>query len=192
MDERLERLINRHLDGELTDAEQVELDRLLLRDPEGREDLEAYRRIDAWSREALADALAVGSNGQTATIHRDRAGRAHTIRLRWLSWTVVAAAAVLAFAVLFPPMTRTPPGPGPTMHNGRGLVRPAGAMPVDFTLAPDQIDFPARPASMGMSTERARYRAVDVLGIYDPQKQEVLLLGWDREKDSAKMVSYEY
>jgi anti-sigma factor RsiW len=192
MDERLERLINRRLDGELTDAEQVELDRWLLRDPAARQCLGEYERIDAWSKEALAEVLTPGTGRQSVSTSHGRDVRRHASSLRWLSWTVVAAAAVLAFAVLVPPATTPVPNAGSPAVHGPGLARPVSAMPVDFTLAPDQMAFPARPASMGIPTERMRYRAVDVLGIYDPQKQEILLLEWDRKKAAAKRVSYEY
>lgn len=44
-DEQLERMITRRLDGELDDAESLELDRRLLRDPDSRRLLEQYEAI---------------------------------------------------------------------------------------------------------------------------------------------------
>ena len=46
-DERTERLITRKLDGELTEAESLELDKALVRSPEARSLLEDYERTDA-------------------------------------------------------------------------------------------------------------------------------------------------
>ena len=58
IDPQIERLIVRRLDGELTPDEQLELDRVLLKDPAARDLLEAYGRIDRDAGDALALALA--------------------------------------------------------------------------------------------------------------------------------------
>ncbi|MBP7936261.1 MAG: hypothetical protein KA354_16590 [Phycisphaerae bacterium] len=57
IDERLERLINRKLDGELSEAESLELDKLLIRSPEGRAMLEEQGRLDRLAGVSLRAAL---------------------------------------------------------------------------------------------------------------------------------------
>ncbi len=53
LDEKIERLINRKLDGELTYDERLELDRALIRSPEHRRMLEELQRIDALCGESI-------------------------------------------------------------------------------------------------------------------------------------------
>jgi len=52
-DERIESLMNRSLDRDLGEAEQLELDRTLIRSPEIRRAYEQMRRIDSLAAEAL-------------------------------------------------------------------------------------------------------------------------------------------
>jgi anti-sigma factor RsiW len=52
-DERIESLMNRSLDRDLSEAEQLELDRTLIRSPEIRREYEQMRRIDSLAAEAL-------------------------------------------------------------------------------------------------------------------------------------------
>lgn len=53
MDERLELLMTRKLDGRITPEEELELNRGLIRSPEARAAFEDYARIDALAAEAL-------------------------------------------------------------------------------------------------------------------------------------------
>lgn len=55
MDKRLEQLINRKLDEQLDDAESLELDKLLIRDPQAREYLAEAQRIDRIAAECLQE-----------------------------------------------------------------------------------------------------------------------------------------
>jgi anti-sigma factor RsiW len=190
MDERVERLINRHLDGELTGAEQVELSGHLLRDASARARLQDYQRIDGWCRRALEEVLPATSNGHELRSAARNAGVTRRVPQRWLGLAAVAAAAALVLSVLLPPSSpRTRPI---APRHQANLARPASALPSDMTLQPQQMIFPAAAVSEGASTYRLRNRAVDVLGIYDTQRQEILLLQWDRSQDAATVASYEY
>ncbi len=57
IDERTEILINRRLDGALSDEEALELDKLLIRNPQARVMLEACQRQDALASSLLRTAL---------------------------------------------------------------------------------------------------------------------------------------
>ena len=57
VDPKIERLIVRQLDGEITEAEQLELNRELLRNPGANRLLEEYRSLDATACEALQHVL---------------------------------------------------------------------------------------------------------------------------------------
>ena len=84
VDERVEHLINRRVDGELTGAESLELDQLLVRSPEARSLLEEYERTYALAREALGSAF--GRNDCS----EERAGEwARTAVWRVRSWPAV-------------------------------------------------------------------------------------------------------
>jgi len=67
LDERLERLISRKLDGELSEAESLELDKLLIRSPEARALLEEQEQLDHMAGESLRTALGGGLTGQRAS-----------------------------------------------------------------------------------------------------------------------------
>jgi len=58
LDERTERLINRRLDGEITEEESLELDKQLIRSPEARAYLEDLQRQDVLAGQALRATLA--------------------------------------------------------------------------------------------------------------------------------------
>ncbi len=102
VDERIERLIVRRLDGELTDDESLELDRELLRSPQARQLLGEYQEIDDAAVDALAAALGVDSNCSSAFLVAATPPR--RTRHSWLWWTLPAAiAAGLAVAAVLMP-----------------------------------------------------------------------------------------
>jgi len=127
VDEHIERLIVRRLDGELSEPEAAELDRELLRSPEARRLLEEYQRIDA----AAAEALAAACRPEAAPLPPvlPGGGRA-AVRQRWLQWVVpLAAAAAVAMAVVLvaPRQGRVVPVAGPAeppRQVARPVVRP--------------------------------------------------------------------
>jgi hypothetical protein len=57
VDKDIERLVVRQLDGEITENEQLELNRELIRNPEARRLMEAYARIDGLAAAALGEML---------------------------------------------------------------------------------------------------------------------------------------
>ncbi|HUU82151.1 MAG TPA: hypothetical protein VM243_01485 [Phycisphaerae bacterium] len=116
VDDRIERLIVRRLDGELSDEEALELDRELLRSPQARQLLEEYRRIDGAAVEALTAAIGDDA-GEAVPFPVVTTTRRKGYSRLW--WALPAAvAATLALIVMFTPrpaadwqIAETPPQP---------------------------------------------------------------------------------
>jgi anti-sigma factor RsiW len=124
INEHVERLIVRRLDGELSAAEQLELDRELIRDPAARALYERYAAIDTLAGRVLArcatprtPVVAMTGAGRGALGGRDHA-RA------W--WMIAGAAAAACLAVVV--LVKTPIAPqtatGPRDPGGRTLAHP--------------------------------------------------------------------
>ena len=92
VDERVERLMSRCLDGELAAGEQSELDRILARNPAARNLFEEYRRNDLLASEAL-------SADMTRTVARTPVSPRRTLSIA-AAGAVLAAAAVVALSFL--------------------------------------------------------------------------------------------
>jgi len=107
IDRRIERLIIRRLDGELTDEERLELDRVLLASPEMRRLLEQYERIDAASAAALEAVVGDAADDRVAFVPATGGRRRYS--RAWWALPAAAAAALALIAVLVP---RPPSDPG--------------------------------------------------------------------------------
>lgn len=131
LDESIERLINRKLDGELTEEEGLELDRALIRSPEHRRMFEASETIDAVCAELIraevevAPGAAVGMPAPVVWVSAPiRSGRAW-----WLLPSAMAAGlAWLVFVGLpgsrelrFDPTTQV-------VERGPSTVQPSGGV----------------------------------------------------------------
>lgn len=106
-DERIEHLINRKLDGELTEDERLELDRALIRSPEHRRMLEESESVDSLCAEVLrnevgshAKATVVASNPFPSIPLRSRSRR--------IWWLIPAALAACLVWVVYPARMLTP------------------------------------------------------------------------------------
>lgn len=101
IDQDVERMIVRRLDGELSAEEELALNRALIRDPEARARAEEYGRIDELARASL-DAFASAAPVLRSVSAGPRVTRAAVpgySRVWWLA--PVAAAAALALMVTF-------------------------------------------------------------------------------------------
>lgn len=101
VDERIERLIVRRLDGELSDEEALELDRELLRSPQVRQLFEEYQRIDRAAGGALT--AAVGDDASRPTplpVAATPLRRKRYSRFWWVLPAAVAAGLALVIALL--------------------------------------------------------------------------------------------
>lgn len=97
--EDIERLITRSLDGELSDEEQLALNRELIRNPQARQWLDDFRRIDTDAAEAMHDALATDQlplDPETLPA-RDVVVTTRRLHQGWWMWPGVVAAAISAY-----------------------------------------------------------------------------------------------
>jgi anti-sigma factor RsiW len=115
VDPKIERLIVRRLDGELTPDEQLELDRALLKCPEARALLEEYERIDGLASVAVASVVADNQEAAASVPVRHRHPARGYSRAWWALPAAVAAA--IALVVTFgvpdangPQFVEQPPG----------------------------------------------------------------------------------
>ncbi|MCP4248009.1 MAG: hypothetical protein GY778_13255 [bacterium] len=106
---RIEQLIVRRLDGELTDVERLELDRALIRDPNARRLLQESERIDVLAGASLTAAVERDGEDNTDGLSYvpPAAARRSYSRVWWAMPAAVAAALALG-AILLPQKTETP------------------------------------------------------------------------------------
>lgn len=178
IDERIELLINRRLDGALSEPESLELDKLLIRDPTARALMEEYARMDTQAGEAIRAVAAVPE----AMIEADQVTAWTSARPHW--WQsfglVTAVAAAITLAVLLSqraavlqdhdlavsPIARQSPGPGPQAENLWTVGEQAASEPVNV--------------------ER------DVIGIWDRQSRSLYLLEADRPASPIEPANFSY
>ena len=137
--EDIERLISRHLDGDLSPDEKLQLDRAVLRDPETRRLLEESQRIDALASAALSEVV---SDAEPAFDPLELArplpqtSRSGYRRAWWLMPGAIAAGFLLLFAVrssVTPLVTE-----GPMVRSGPVVTRALDEAPK--VLEPGTID----------------------------------------------------
>lgn len=100
-DQNIERLIVRSLDSDLNEQEQLELNRELIRNPDAREMLEQYQRVDRLAVEALDQVIGETSADVCETITETQV---QTFKMRkfnrgWLMIPGAIAAAIMAIAI---------------------------------------------------------------------------------------------
>lgn len=144
---RIEGLILRHLDGELTDRDRQELEAVLKDDPAARALYEEYRRLDDTAGEALG-ALLGHEAEETLRFPEPAAKPVYSVRWTW--WGLpFAAAAAITLAVMIPRLdlggTRNVPSPEP---------RVADLSPSNDTKAGLASD--ENPAAFSPEIDRAR------------------------------------
>lgn len=159
----IERLINRSLDGALSDDEALALDRELIRNPEARRLMDELRDNDHVAGLALEDALGdagvpfdVSSLPDRGRVVADRVG----MWGRWLAPGAVAAALLGLVVAQFPfgaPNARRDVAVDPD-HSTPIAVRPPVARAIDTV----------RPPMLNVGTGRPRVNrntGIDVFGV---------------------------
>jgi anti-sigma factor RsiW len=167
MDERTEQLINRRLDGEITEEESLDLDKRLIRSPEARTYLEEQVRIDSLAGEALRGVVAPGDSQwypqEESTSWPTRGG----IWRRYLR-PVAAVAAVIAVAALVASLpsghSRQPGATSAVVDSGQDAASQAGHQPIQTVPVDDS--WPGLP----------RAGRHEVIGVYDDATQSLYLL----------------
>jgi len=199
IDERTERLINRKLDGELTESEALELDKLLIRSPEAQALLAEYQGNDALSSEALQSAADGDGAGDDASQPWLRAERSSRRRWRYYlaAASAIAAAIVLAVTLEYGPVEKQPTQPIVKQPPAIKNVQVQDDKPVTVNRVPmiacagtfeklkpvEVIDGPRQQREQTMR---------EVLGVYDQETQSVYLLEMDRTRQTIVPVSMNY
>lgn len=184
IDERTEHLITRKLDGELADAESLELNKLLIRDPQARALLEEHARQEQRAGEAIRALVSVWARGSMAA---EVAAWVPSRRRWWYSLAAISAvAAAFTLAVLL---------------WQRPAAAPDGeAMPTDSLVSsgpPDAVE-PLHPADPGyMPVVEHPRRETDnlereVIGVWDRQSRSLYLLEADRTDLLVEPVRFNY
>ena len=132
----IERLVVRQLDGELTENEQLELNRELIRNPEARRLMEAYTRIDGLAAAALDEALGDDplSFDPAVLPSRDQPVTARRYHRGWWLVPGAIAAALLAIVIAQFPVAWTSDQP----MAGHRPVQPGQVVPVPYGGPPRQ------------------------------------------------------
>ena len=149
VDERIERLIVRTLDGEASPQEQAELRRVLARDPAAKALWREYRSNDAMAADAIERLIIGPATAAAGSQSRRRAAR-------WLGWAAAAAVVLL----LLWPLGRF----GADADSGGAAVRDGVA-----GMGPSQL---ADPAGSGLGRGRDRR---DYFGILDERNGDLYL-----------------
>ena len=146
-DKDIEILISRHLDGELSEEEELDLNRRLIRHPEARRLLEGYQRIDSLAAAALKHAVPdreAPFAPATLTTKGKPRRKLRNHRVLWLLPGAIAAAllAVIVNQATLPGTSgprvaeQAPAQPVPVqvvrppLEGSNGLMRTVGTTPV--------------------------------------------------------------
>ena len=175
IDERTERLINRRLDGELSEAESLELDKRLIRSPEARQLFETYARNDLLAGEALR-----------ACTQTPPPTRQQVSCRRWFRWSIAPVGLGVAAAVLAISFAHRPAG-----TNLASDPPPRPAAPITTLVATPQAADAELPLIEGPREETHQlYR--NVLGIYDQETQSVYVLELDQRARTVIPVAMNF
>jgi anti-sigma factor RsiW len=129
--EKIERLIVRGLDGEITPDEQLELDRELLRNPDARAMFDSYKAIDALSARVIE--ACAGRRTATGPLlmvpHCDTVAHPRRRRRSWMIYAG-ALAACLALAIVWQtPKAGSPNATHSVVDNTSTARQPVTAAP---------------------------------------------------------------
>jgi hypothetical protein len=166
-DDRLESLISRRLDGELSDTESLELDKWLIRDAEARRCYEELARIDLLASEVLSSACAERSEVFSDGVRPTRILR----RSAWWGLISMAAAACLALVLIWPAQTPRDPTHD-TLARNPAVSHPGVNTPNSDPFSKPSVqlaNYPAEPV-------RQSGTKVDYYGIFDEGQEKLYLL----------------
>lgn len=139
-DERIEHLISRKLDGELTDDERLELDRALIRSPEHRRMLEESENIDALCADLIRDSVHADPAVPLVSPSSQRIHPLPTGPGRRHLWWILPGALAACFAWFA--FTPTADGPGLLFEPGVPIVK---RDPISAETIPSPLSVGATP-----------------------------------------------
>lgn len=182
IDERTERLINRRLDGQLTEDESLELNKLLIRSPEAQTLLAQYAAMD----EQLGDVVRTVVSAPAATVEPGEvSGWSLAPRRWWYSFGLISAlAAAITLAVLV--SQRVSGIPGGDLQ-ARSVVDASLAGREFFS--GNEPDYVATIEGPRRQTERLQR---EVIGVWDRQSHSLYLLEVDSARSLVEPVRVNY
>ncbi len=211
--EETERLIVRHLDGEITVAQQAQLDQILAASEEARALLGEYRKMDSTAMAAMrCDLAAAGPRlGGSSTLCTEDSIRRRPMRRFVAMAATFATAASIALAIF---LNRGPRGPEVAIDTGLvdshrpNVVEPNsladstfsnGAVPRIQKLPPGVHVGSAMPVDLAEYREvdyqpRNRFGNVyrDLLGIRGSNPNRIYILEREAQKTNAVLVSGDF
>ncbi len=175
-DDHLERLINRKLDGELTQDESLELDKCLIRDPATRQSLEESERIDRLTAALLEEVCAVQDEVLLPATSRTVARR----RMSWFGAFPAAAAACVALFFMWQMFSSSSPSPDDASREALEQM-PGDVEPLILTKDSDQPEPEAMLAGYSDTPTKLRPlrehgTRLNYYGVLDPETQKLYLL----------------
>ncbi|MHC4445390.1 MAG: anti-sigma factor family protein [Planctomycetota bacterium] len=189
IDERTERLINRKLDGELTETESLELDKLLIRSPQAQALLEEYQQNDTMTAEALQSALSETDTSKQITTKWADSAQPKKIWWRYLT-AASAIAAVIVFAVVIKNNPIKQHTPQPTGHIPAQINTKVGD---SATIVDADGTQKLTPVLIIEGPRRQKEQIMrDLLGVYDQETNSVYLLEADQTQQTIVPVSSSY
>lgn len=166
-DDRLEHLISRKLDGELSEGEALELDKSLIRDVDARRYFEEVAKIDVWAAEELNRACV--PTVQIVPPERSRTWRGR--RSAWWALVPAAAAACIALWLAWPTIIPRRTASVPVAENHAVSDPIAGPQGRDLLPEPD-----VRLANYRAEPARQTGTTVDYYGLFDQGQDKLYLL----------------
>ncbi len=188
IDERIEILINRKLDGELSEEDSLELNKLLIRNPDAHALLDEYAVMDRLAAEAieaeLAEPVARVSPEQVSQWNKSK-------RQWWYSMALISAvAAALTLSVLLSQRAANMNDSAALPISGVHSAQQAAATLTDR--APQ-----GRLVNVGTIPLDGRRRQTDslerdVLGVWDQDSHSLYLLEANEARSTVEPVKFNY
>jgi hypothetical protein len=146
----MEHLISKRLDGELSEDQELQLNRQLIRDPAAHRMMEQSERIDRLASAALAELFVRRAGTDAASIPGALPRRRSAVprSSRWLIPGTIAAA-LLALVIPRPDVSR---GPEPALHANRSGAPQQRSIPVNGAAPGDlyrNVNVPTTQRSLG-------------------------------------------
>ena len=181
LDECTEILINRRLDGELSPAESLELDKLLIRNPQARTLLDEYTRMDDVAGEVIRNTVAEPARNIEPA---ECSSWTHSPLRWWRSFGLISAvAACITLAFLFSQraMVNSAPSAGSFASADRSTSPDA--------VASGNTDYVASLQGRRRETESVQR---DVIGVWDQQSNSLYLLELNSARSLVEPVRANY